>query len=155
MPITPAVLPAQYYQPLTKQGCYDADLMNQQNAFQAAQDILLASSVNSALAFGSFGTAITLLPATAPAGLYIVSVYAVVTTTIVTATSWLFTLGYTDDKQAQTATVSTSSTLTAGTAEQGTFTFRSNGTAAITITPTATSISAGVISYSVTLQRVL
>lgn len=155
MPVTPAVIPAQYYQPLTKQGCYDADLMNQQNAFQAANDILVAASVNAALAFGSFGTAVTLLPAGAPAGVYEANIYAVVTTTIVTATTWLFVFGFTDDKQAQTPTVSTSSTLTAGTAQFGAYTFRSTGATAITFTPTATSISAGVISYSVTLQRVL
>lgn len=140
---------------LLKQGSFDADLENQINANFSAQDTIVATSANSALAFGSFGTAITLLPATAPAGTYTVSVYGVVTTTITGATSWAFVLGYTDDKQAQTATVSTSSTLTAGTNEQGQFFFRSNGTAAVTITPTASGITAGVVAYSVAVQRSL
>lgn len=155
MPITPAAVPSQYYNPLVKQGAFDNDVMSQVNALQAANDVLVASSQNSALGFASFGTAITLLPATAPAGTYIATIYAVITTTITTATSWLFTLGFTDDKQAQTPTVCTSSTMTAGAAEQGAYMFRSNGTAAITFTPTAASAGAGVIAYSVVLQRVL
>lgn len=138
---------------LSKQGAFDSDLESQVNTNFNVQDTIVATSQNAALGFASFGTAITLLPATAPAGTYTVSVYGVVTTTITGATSWAFILGYTDDKQAQTATVSTSSTLTAGTSEQGQVFFRSNGTAAITITPTAASISAGVVAYSVAVQR--
>ena len=155
MPIIPAAVPANYYNPLVKQGALDNDVMSQINALQAANDVLVASSQNSALGFASFGTAITLLPSTAPAGTYLCNVYAVITTTITTATSWLFTLSFTDDKQAQTPTVCTSSTMTAGAAEQGSYTFRSNGSAAITFTPTAASAGAGVIAYTVTLQRVL
>lgn len=145
-------MPGQTYT-LVKQGAFDADLENQINTNFNVQDSIVATSQNTALAFGSFGTAITVLPSTAPAGTYTVSVYAVVTTTITGAASWSFVLGYTDDKQAQTATISSSSTLTAGTAEQGQFFFRSNGTAAITVTPTATSISAGVVAYSIVVQR--
>lgn len=145
-------MPGQPYT-LIKQGVFDSDLESQVNANFMVQDAIVATSQNTALAFGSFGTAITLLPVNAPAGTYTVSVYAVVTTTITGATSWSFVVGYTDDKQAQTGTVSTSSTLTAGTAEQGQFFFRSNGTAAVTVTPTATSISAGVVAYSIVVQR--
>ena len=155
MPITPAVVPAQYYVPFFKQGANDADNQNQLNALMAANDILVAASQNSALGFASFGTAITLLPATAPAGTYQINIYGVITTTITTATSWLFTIGYTDDNKAQTPTVCTSSTMTAGAAEFGAYMFRSNGTAAITFTPTAASAGAGVIAYTVVLQRVL
>lgn len=155
MPITPAVVPANYQTLIVKQGCFDADVMNQINALLQGQDILVASSQNTALAFGSFGTPITLLPAGAPAGTYEVNIYAVIKTTIVTATTWLFTLAFTDDQQAQTPTVMTSSTLTAGTANFGAYTFRTTGATAITFTPTAASISAGVIAYSVTLQRIL
>lgn len=155
MTITPAAISAAYYNPLVKQGCFDADTENQVNALAAANDVLVASSQNAAFGFAGFGTAITLLPATAPAGTYLCTIYGVVTTTITVATSWLFTLSFTDDKQAQTPTVCTSSTMTAGTAEQGSYLFRSNGTAAITFTPTAASAGAGVIAYSLILQRVL
>jgi hypothetical protein len=155
MTITPAAIPSNYYNPLVKQGCFDADLENQINALQAANDTLVAVSSNSAFSYTGFGTAITLLPATTPAGTYMCSIYAVVTTTITTATSWYFVLGFTDDKQGQTPTVCTSSTETAGTAQQGTYMFRSNGTAAITLTPTAASAAAGVIAYSCTIQRIL
>lgn len=155
MPITPAAIPANFNTLLVKQGAFDADLMNQMNALIAAQDILVASSQNPALGFASFGTAITLLPSGHPAGTYEVNVYAVITTTITTATSWLFPIAFTDDNKAQTPTVSTSSTMTAGTAQFGAYTFRSTGATAITFTPTAASAGAGVIAYSVTLQRIL
>lgn len=140
---------------LIKQGAFDNDVMSTINTNFSNQDSIVATSSNSALAFGSFGTAITLLPSTAPAGTYTVSVYAVITTTITVATSWLFTLGWTDDAQAQTATVSTSSTMTANANQQGQYVFRSKGGAAITITPTAASAGAGVIAYSVVLQRAI
>lgn len=155
MTITPGAIPSNYYNPLVKQGAFDADLENQLNALAAANDVLVASSQNAAFGFAGFGTAITLLPATAPAGTYICSIYAVITTTITTATSWLFKIGFTDDDQAQSPTVCTSSTMTAGAAEEGSYIFRSNGTAAITVTPTSASAAAGVIAYSVVLQRVL
>lgn len=137
-----------------KYGAFTKDIADQISSnFGECPDIVAKSS-NLALGFASFGTAITLLPATAPAGTYRVSVYAVIVTTITTATSWLFKLGFTDDKQAQTPTASTSSTMTAGTAEQGVYTFRSAGTAAITFTPTAASADAGVIAYSLVLERI-
>ena len=156
MPITPAAIPSNYYNPLVKVGVFEADTLNQLNALAQANDVMVASSQNAALGFASFGTAITLLPAsTALAGTYICTIYGVITTTITTATSWLFTIAYTDDKQAQTPTVCTSSTMTAGTVEQGSFMFRSTGATAVTFTPTAASAGAGVIAYSVVLQRVL
>ena len=156
MTITPAAIPSTYYTTLTKQGCFDNDVMATLNALASANDILVASSQNSSFSYTSFGTAITLLTkANAPAGTYICTIYGVVTTTITTATSWSFVLGYTDDAQAQTATVCTSSTMTANATEQGAYMFRSTGAAAITITPTAASAAAGVIAYSCILQRVL
>jgi hypothetical protein len=155
MPITPAVISAVNLNPIIKQGCFDNDVAAQINALMAGGDLLVASSQNAAFGFAGFGTAITLLPSSAPAGTYIISATDVITTTITTATSWLFTVGYTDDQGARTPTVCTSSTMTAGAVEQGNYTFRSSGTAAITFTPTAASAAAGVIAYSVTLQRIL
>jgi hypothetical protein len=143
-------------QVLFKQGALDNDNMA---ALNAGNDWIVANAstgipgLGTPLGFASFGTAITLLPAGSPAGTYTVTIYGVVTTTIVTATTWSFVLGFTDDKQAQTPTAITSSTLTAGTANQGQYSFRSTGATAITITPTAASISAGAIQYTVVLQR--
>lgn len=114
---------------------------------------IVYSLQNSAFAYTGFGTAVTMLPSTAPAGLYLATAYGVITTTITTATSWLFKLGFTDDDEAQTPTLSTSSTMTAGATQQGSYAFRSNGTAAITYTPTSASAAAGVIAYSLVLER--
>ena len=87
MTITPAAISAAYYNPLVKQGCFDADTKKQVNALAAANDILVATSQNAAFGYAGFGTAITLLPATAPAGTYLCTIYGVVTTTITVATS--------------------------------------------------------------------
>jgi hypothetical protein len=114
---------------------------------------VLYSYSNSAFGYASFGTAITMLPSTAAAGLYQAELYAVITTTITTATSWLFKLGFTDDDQAQTPTIATSSTMTAGAINQAVYTFRSSGTAAITWTPTSASAAAGVVAVSMILTR--
>jgi|ERR1700675_4433593 len=111
--------------------------------------------------YTSFGTAITMVnPAPGgaavgifPAGTYEVSVYAVITTTITTATSWSFVLGYTDDQGAKTPTATTSSTMTAGAVQQGTYLFRSTGATALTFTPTSASAAAGAIAFTVVLQR--
>ena len=135
---------------LVKQGCFDADVMN---AINTGNDWILATNANLVFPYTSFGTAITLLPLGHAAGLYSVSIYAVITTTITTATSWLFTLGYTDPKQAQTPTLSTSSTMTAGTIQQATYNLYSTGATALTHTPTSASAAAGVIAYVVTVQR--
>lgn len=115
--------------------------------------VYTASVASLTFASGNFNVAVTMLPAAAPAGLYRATAYGVVTTLITGATSWAFKLGFTDDDQAQTPTVCTSSTLTAGTAESGSYTFRSTGATALTFTPTAASISAGVIAYSFVLER--
>lgn len=154
MGLTPA---AATFSKLVQQGALTNDVEIQLNNNFAAAPNVVATSQNTALAFGSFGTAITLLAATGAPGTYRCSVYGVVTTTITGATTWSFVLGYSDDKQAQTITVSTSSTLTAGTDQQGSAIIRSNNAtaAAITITPTAASISAGVVAYSVILERLL
>jgi hypothetical protein len=117
---------------------------------------------NAAVPFGSFTTAgvviSTLAPATAPAGTYRLSVYGDVTTTIAggSVSAAGVTLGWTDDEGAQTLANALSS-LTAGTAKlQNTYTFRSNGTAAITITGTATTgnPTSGVVALSAILERI-
>jgi hypothetical protein len=159
MPITPAIIPANYNSILVKQGAFDADLMNQVNAFTQASDLLVATAVNAALGFAAFNSAaaVTLLPATAPAGFYEVNIYAVLTTAFATNTTWNFSLGFTDDQQAQSPIVLTSATLTQGTAVFAAYSFRSNGAAAITYTPgkTGSAATAGVVAFSLTLQRLL
>lgn len=138
---------------LVKEGAFDADARNALNAGVAG---IVTTINNAAFPFGSFGTAITLVPAgSTNAGTYRITIYGVVTTSITTATSWLFTIAYTDDKSALTPTVCTSSTMTANAVEQGTYFFRSSGTAAITVTPTAASAAAGAIAYTLILERVV
>ena len=140
---------------LTKQGYFDADVMNAVNTNAANTPGIVTTAQQAAALATGFGSAITLLPAGHPAGTYRITIYGVVTTTITTATSWLFTLAFTDDKQAQTPTVTTSSTMTAGTAQTGTQTIRSTGATALTYTPTAASAGAGVVAYSVVVERVI
>jgi len=159
MPITPAAVPANFYTPIVKQGCFDNDIMTQVNAIAAANDILVAATSQLTQGFAVFNaaTAVTLLPATTPAGVYEVNIYMVLTTTFVTNTTANITLGYTDDVQAQSPIVVTTSTLTAGTAVFGAYTFRSNGTAAITYTPkvTGSAATAGAATFSIAVQRLL
>src|SRR5271170_3439191 len=161
MSITPAPVSSSYYNPIIKQGCFDADLENQINNLQAANDIMVASSQNAALAFGKLGTAITLLPATAPAGTYLFTCYGVITTSLSggSVSGFAFVLGFSDDDQAQTPTAATVSQTAAGNACQGSYMFRSNNAtpAAITFTPNylTGAPTAGKIAYSVILQRVL
>jgi hypothetical protein len=158
MPITPAAVPTTYYAPLVKQGCFDNDIMSQVNALQAANDVLVAL-LNTSLGFAVFntGAAATLLPATAPAGTYVIGIYGVLTTAFATNTNWVVTLGWTDDQQAQTLALINSATLTQGTFVQTTAIIRSNGTAAITYTPskTGSAATAGVVALSLTVQRIL
>jgi hypothetical protein len=159
MPITPAAIPSNFNNLLIKQGCFDNDVMSQVNALFQAQDVLVATTSNAALGFAAFNAAaaVTLLPSTTPAGLYEVNIYGVVTTTFVTNTTWNFSLGFTDDAAAQSPIVLTSSTLTAGTGVFAAYTFRSNGTAAITYTPgkTGSAATAGVVAFSLAVQRLL
>jgi hypothetical protein len=158
MAITPAVTPSNYYTSLVKQGAFDADAENQLNALIASNDILVASSQNSNLLGTALGSAITLLPATAPAGTYLFNCYGVVTTILAgnSVSGFSFVLGFTDDNKAQTPTAATVSAVAAGTGLSGSYLFRSNGTAAITFTPTALTgtPTSGALAYSVTLQRV-
>src|SRR5271166_1928884 len=109
MPITPASIPSAYNNSLVKQGAFDNDIMAQINALQAANDILIANvnapnpyvSGTTGLGFALFNSAaaVTLMPIGAPAGTYIVSLYAVLTTAFATNTNWVITLGWTDDYQ--------------------------------------------------------
>lgn len=140
---------------LTKEGCFDADARNTVNANAANTTGIATTNTNAALAFGSFNAAITLLPAGHTAGTYRVSVGGVVTTTIATATSWAFTLGYTSDQGANTVVASTSATMTAGTNQGGALLVRSTGATALTVTLTAASASAGVVAYTVLVERAL
>lgn len=165
MPITPVAVPAVYYNPLTKQGAFDNDVMAQVNALQAANDVLVASAtsgtpgVGTALGFAAFNSAaaVTLLPANHPAGTYVVNLYAVLTTAFATNTTWNFSLGWTDDYQAQSPVAFTSSTLTIGTILQGTYLLRSTGATALTWTPgkTGSAATTGAVQYSITVQRIL
>lgn len=126
-------------------------------AGQGQPAILYATSLT-AQAFGVFNTAaaVTMLAASAPAGTYRVSIYLVITTTFVTNTAVTMSIGFTDDDQAQTVTT-TGGALTAGTILQNTYTFRSNGTAAITYTPskTGSAATAGAAAFSVVLERLV
>ena len=165
MAITPAAVPGTYYAPIVKQGALDNDVTAQLNALIAASDILVASATSgtpgagTALSYTAFNTAsaVTLLPASHPAGTYIVNLYAVLTTAFATNTTWNFSLGFTDDYQAQTPVAFTSSTLTIGTVLQGTYMVRSTGVTALTYTPgkTGSSATTGAVQYSITVQRIL
>lgn len=139
---------------IVKQGCFDADVAN---ALTSGIPGIVASNSNPAVTFTvlAAATAVTLLPVGHTAGTYRVNIYGVVTTTITTATSWLFPLGFTDDQGARTPTAVTSSTMTAGTAIQVSYTLRSTGATALTITPTSTSAAAGQIAYSVVVERLI
>lgn len=109
-------------------------------------------------AFGVFNTAapVTLVPAAAGnAGTYRVSVYFVITTSFVTNTTEVITLGWTDDQGARTSTVS----LTTAAGQNGALTqlVRNTGAAAITYTPsvTGTAATAGAAAFSVIAERLL
>src|SRR5262249_6672007 len=137
---------------LVKQGCFDADSVNALNSNLAATPgIVFSNALTGQLATG-FGSAITILPSGFAAGTYRLTIGAVVTTTITTATSWLFTLAYTDDQGARTPTVTTSSTMTAGTSQSGSYTFKTTGATALTYTPTAASAGAGAVAYSILVE---
>jgi len=142
---------------LVKAGVFDADSINALNTAMAATPDIVAANSNPTVGFAvlAAATAVTLLPAGHAAGTYRVNIYGVVTTTITTATSWLFPIGYTDDQGARAPTATTSSTMTAGTVQQVSFTLRSTGATALTITPTATSAAAGAIAYSVVVERII
>jgi hypothetical protein len=146
--------------PLFRQGCFDADAMNAINtnlglANNTAPGIVGTSINNSALAFGSFNAAVTILAASHPAGTYRVSVYAVVTTTITVATSWALAITYTDDQAARTNTITTSATMTAGAIEGASSLIRSTGATAIAANLVAASAGAGAVAYSVVLERII
>jgi len=112
-------------------------------------------------AFGQFTTAgvviATLAASTAPAGTYRLNLYAVVTTSLTgnSISAAGLTLGFTDDDTAETVTNALSA-VTAGGKIENTYTFRSNGTAAITITGVATTgnPTAGAVAVSAILERI-
>lgn len=160
--IVPAPITSANYTTIVKQGSFDSDIESQINALSQANDILVASSQNAALGFASIGTAITLLSATNAlnvAGTFIFTCYGVVTTTLAggSVSGFAFVLGFTDDSQAQTPTAATVSAVSAGTAVQGAYAFRSKGGVAITFNPNylTGAPTSGVIAYSATLQRIL
>jgi hypothetical protein len=91
------------------------------------------------------------------AGTYRASLYLVISTTFVTNTTVNISLGYTDDQQAQAPIAISTSTLTAGTSIQTTFTLRSTGGTAITYKPgvTGSAATAGAAAFSVVLERLI
>lgn len=148
---------------LTKQGCFDADVMNALNTtlgnLNAGTGGIVGSTNNGAVPFGNYttgGTALTLVASGAPAGTYRVTIYAVITTTFTGATTVGHTLGYTDDQGARTTTNALGA-LTAGTLLTSTQTIRSTGAAAITVTEIATgaNATAGAMALSVVVERLL
>lgn len=155
---------------LFKAGCFDNDNINALNtnltnvntAFTntiANSPGLVGTPINGTVAFGNYttaGTAVTLVAATAPAGTYRITIYAVVTTLFTGATALQHNLGWTDDKQAQTQTNALSA-LTAGTNQIITTTVRSNGTAAITLTEvgTVSNATAGAMALSAFVERLV
>lgn len=120
---------------------------------------ILAIANLSTQGFAVFNTsaAVNLLPAAAPAGTYRASIYLVLTTTFVTNTTVNIALGFTDDNGAQAPVTVSTSTLTAGTAVQISYTFRSTGATAITYKPgvTGPAATAGAASFSVVLERLI
>lgn len=148
----PTAMPA-----LFRQGAFDADAMNAINNNFAATPNIVATQVNTALAFGSFNATIAVvgMPAGHAAGTYRVSTYGVVTTTITTATSWALQAAYTDDQGARTFVISTSSTMTAGAVQGASVLIRSTGATALTMNLVAASAGAGVVAYSVLVERVI
>lgn len=154
---------------LFKAGCFDNDNINTLNTnltnFNTGFTNTLANSpgivntVNlSAAAFGIWNTAaaVNLAAASAPAGTYRITLYLVITTTFVTNTAVVATFGWTDDQGARTLVV-TGGALTAGTTMIGSQLIRSNGTAAITYTPSVTgsAATAGNASVSAILERLI
>lgn len=117
---------------------------------------------NGSLGFAVFNSAaaVTMVPAGGPAGTYRFTLYGITTTTFVTNTNEIITLGFTDDNASATVAW-TSAALTAGTklppvssTVSNSVTFRSTGTAAITYTPSASGTStAGAMAVSVILER--
>jgi hypothetical protein len=130
----------------------------------------IVASVNASLPYSVFNSAalVNLVPSTAPAGLYRLTVAMVITTSFVTNTEVVLTFGWTDADQASTLTLTTAA-KTAGTylpaSLGGSITsmannelvFYSNGTAAITYTPsvTGTAATAGVAQLNITIERLV
>jgi hypothetical protein len=146
--------------PLIYAGCFDdptKTVLNSQNDWIVVSTGTGAPGAGTAVGYASFNSAaaVTLLAAGHPAGLYSVTIYAVLTTAFVTNTTWNFSLGFTDDYQAQSPVAFTSSTLTIGTILQGTYQLRSTGATALTYTPgkTGSAATAGAVQFSIIVQR--
>lgn len=145
---------------LFKAGCFDNDNINTLNTNLANTSGQVGTPVNnSAVPFGNYtttGTAVTLLPSGHPAGTYRVSLFAVITTTFVTAANVGHTLGWTDDQGAHTQ-ANTLGALTAGTLQTVVTNVRSTGAAAITVTELAgtSNASAGAMALSVVVERLI
>jgi hypothetical protein len=140
-------------------------------AFQSvsiAQPQLVAVvNANSGFAVFNSAAAVTLLPATAPAGIYRLTAQLVITTSFVTNTEVVMTFAWTDADQA-TSLVLTTAAKTAGTYLPATAggsitalvpnsqTFYSTGAAAITYTPSVSgsAATAGAAQVSIVLERI-
>jgi hypothetical protein len=119
----------------------------------------IVAGINGAQPFGSYTTAgVSLLSTNQPAGTYRLSLYGVITTTLTgnSVAAPGITLGWTDDDKAQTnAPVFTGGTA-AGNICQLTYTFRSTGTAPITLTGVCTTgnPTAGASQVTAVLERI-
>lgn len=126
-------------------------------------DSFIVYSLSTSLGFAVFntGAAVNMLPATAPAGTYRISLYGVTTTAFVTNTEETITFGWTDDDQAQTIVITTTAkaagTITPATTAVNSWMIRSNGTAAVTYTPavTGSNATAGVMAVSILVERLI
>jgi hypothetical protein len=145
---------------LVKAGALEADTLNALNSAFSSTAGVVGTPVNAtAVPFGNYttgGTVVTLVPAGAAAGTYRVNIFAVVTTTFVTATTVGHTIGWTDDQGAHTQ-ANALSALTAGTFQTVSTIVRSTGAAAITVTEIATvaSATAGAMALSAFVERLV
>jgi hypothetical protein len=124
---------------------------------------IIVGSYTASLAFGLFVTsgavAINLLPSTAPAGLYNLSIYSVISTSFSgnSVATVPITVGWTDSVHSQTNALLAGGTLTANFFQQGNLVIDNGGTAAVTITPSATTgnPTAGAMSVYAVITRLM
>jgi hypothetical protein len=94
--------------------------------------------------------------ASAPAGVYRIGFYSVVTTTGVGGTNFVLNLTYTDAKQAQTLAVFTNSTFTAGNVNEGFAIVQQQATGNIQYTVTESGVFSThpVLALFLTMERI-
>ena len=122
---------------------------------------VIVASYSASLGFALFVTsgavAISIAPSTTPAGLYRLGIYTVISSSFSgnSVSAVPITVGWTDSVHSQTNVLLAEGTLTANFFQQGTLMINNAGTAAITITPGATTgnPTAGAMSVYATLTR--